>query len=66
MVARVVDESWGKRCKKASGDDHAFEKSEKAEEEFDTCFENFHGGDEVMKSYNKSLETGDFKPMFKA
>lgn len=66
MIKRVSKSSWQNRCKKISGDDTAFAKALTGKDEFETCFENWQGVDEIMKSVNHTKETGEYKSMFKA
>lgn len=66
MIKRASQSSWQKRCKKISGDDNAYAKALASAEPFKTCLENWQGGEEIMKSYNHTKETGEYKSMFKA
>lgn len=66
MIKRVSHASWEKRCKKVSGHDGEYAKVMEAKNQFETCFEAWPGTEDLMESYNKTAQTGDYKLMLKS
>lgn len=51
---------------KVSGDADAYEKLDKADDEAETCLEEYDGYDELELSYNQTQATGELKPLLKS